>query len=291
MAKKRKRRKKNKKTADSSFIDEEENPPLARGEEIIDDDVFRLARSLHIRVNRTQFKEAGYICNTCQWPTKKVGVNGRNAMRAHLKKHVNERRARNHLLIYVWVGVMLVLGVLIFSADSRFDLGLSKILYQDLTWSDAAGPVLAGGSFLVASGFLGFEILYRKSPTKQRKTGYFVSVILTSAVLASEVVLAFDLAGIQINWFWFLSGFMPIASLAATRSEIAFTTLRRSRRQIRPQNYVRRYRAITEIGDDEVIELKHEIQKKFRNKELRLKKLKPWQKRALITLRILRWVE
>ena len=251
MAKKRRRRKKSKKPDDGFYVDGEESPQLAKGEEFLDDNVFRLAKLLGIRVKRALFKDAGYVCNTDQWVTNKVGANGRNAMRAHLKKHVNERRAE-----------------------------------QEFTWSDAAGPILVVASLLAAFGLLRFEILYGKNPTKQKKTGYFISLILASAVITSEVVLVSGLIDINIDWLWYLSGLIPIGALALTRSEFAFTSLHRSRRMIRSQKYVRLFRAITEHGDDEFMKIQDEIRQKIRNNEFSLKNLKPWQTRALNRLRI-----
>ena len=286
MAKKRRRRKKSKKPDDGFYVDGEESPQLAKGEEFLDDNVFRLAKLLGIRVKRALFKDAGYVCNTDQWVTNKVGANGRNAMRAHLKKHVNERRAENHLRIFFWAGVLLVLCVLILSADSKFDLRLSRFFQQEFTWSDAAGPILVVASLLAAFGLLRFEILYGKNPTKQKKTGYFISLILASAVITSEVVLVSGLIDINIDWLWYLSGLIPIGALALTRSEFAFTSLHRSRRMIRSQKYVRLFRAITEHGDDEFMKIQDEIRQKIRNNEFSLKNLKPWQTRALNRLRI-----
>ena len=286
MARKRRRSKKNKRPDDGFYLDDEGNEPLPKGEDFIDDNVFRLAKSLGVRVKRALFKDAGFACSKCGWQTTKLGLRGRNAMRAHLKRHVRDRRAKNHLRVYVWAALMLMFTVLVASIGLTLNPELVKTVIDRLDWSAAAGPILFGASLVAAFGLIGFEILYRKDPTKTWRVGYFISLVFTFAELASEAMMAFGVVGTHVAWPWYLSGLLPIIALSATRADFARTTLRHSRRELQPQSYFRRYRSITGEGDSEIMEIQTQIQSWKKEKQININDLKPWQIQALITLKI-----
>ena len=181
---------------------------------------------------------------------------------------------------------MLMFAVLVASIGLNLNPELVKTVIGRLDWSAAAGPILFGASLVVASGLIGFEILYGKNPTNPRKFGYFISVGFTLAVLVSEVVMVSGVIGTHVAWPWFLSGLLPIYALAATRAYFARTTLRHSRRELQPQSYFRRYRSITGEGDSEIMEIQTQIQSWKKEKQININDLKPWQIQALITLKL-----
>lgn len=111
-------------------------------------------------------------------------------MRAHLKKHLNTKRALNRLKYYVYLGLLLVLTALALSFRSDLDVGAAQSLVDDTDWAVMAGPTLPAFSIAAAIGLIAFEYLFRKRPTKRWWLGFRVSFGLTLAALASEVVLA-----------------------------------------------------------------------------------------------------
>ena len=55
------------------------------------------------------YKPVGFVCWECDFVSKKKGFPGRQALRAHLKKHKNERRAwQRPLILQTAVAVMLL---------------------------------------------------------------------------------------------------------------------------------------------------------------------------------------
>ena len=285
MAKKRRRKKKNRQQ-DGDFYDDAGNAPISKGEDIVDDFVFRLLKWLGIRIQRKLFRECGFECIECGWQTQKVGIRGRNAVRGHLKIHSNDRRAENHLRVYVWGGLLLVLIVAILSVVSELSLDLSRFTSAWFSWSAIAGPALAGTSILAAAGLIAFEQLYVRNTRRRWRIGYFVSLGLGVIVLLGEAVVASGVGRIHVDLPWLFSGLLPICALAVTRADFAVARLRRSRRGFPPKSYFRRYRAITADGDVEFMEVQTQVEEKIREGHFNTNRLEDWQKRALLTLKI-----
>ena len=288
MAKKRRRTKKKRSESDEEFFGDEANRPLAKGQDFIDEHVIRIARSLGLRIKGSLFKDAGFRCTTCMWTTSKTGTNGRNAMRAHLKKHLNTRRARNRLKRYVYLGLLLVLSALALSFRSDLDIGVAWSLVEGVDWAVMAGPSLLAFSIAAVAGLGTFEYLFRKRPTKRWWLGFRVSVVCALAVLASEVVLASGAAQVHVDWPWLLSGLLPTLALLGTLPDFGLTALRVSRRQLKPRSYIRRFKSITAVGDEQIYDVQWEISLRISKGEFDVRKLKKWQAQALITLGILK---
>ena len=288
LAKKRRGKKKKRSEVDGEVGDGEANSTLAKGTDFIDEHVIRLARSLGLRITRSLFKDAGFRCITCMWTTAKTGTNGRNAMRAHLKKHLNTKRALNRLKYYVYLGLLLVLTALSLSFRSDLDVGAAQSLVHDTDWAVMAGPTLPAFSIAAATGLIAFEYLFRKRPTKRWWLGFRVSFGLTLAALASEVVLASGAAQVHVDWPWLLSGLLPLYVLAGTLTDFALTTLRVSRRQLKPRSYITRFKSITADGDEQIFDIQYEIRLMIKKGQFDIQKIQRWQKQALIALGIVK---
>ena len=124
---------------------------------------------------------------------------------------------------------MLMLAVLVVSIGFSLNPELAKTVIDRLDWSATAGPILFGASLVAAFGLIGFEMFYRKDPTKTRRAGYFISLVFTFAVLAAEAMMAFGVVGTHVAWPWYLSGLLPMPAFSATRAGCARTTRRHSR--------------------------------------------------------------
>ena len=285
MAKNKRRRSKPKKQhQEDEYFDDEENQPLAKGTAIIDDYVLRLLRYLNIRIKRNLFKDYGYQCAQCEWVTSKSGINGRNAARAHSKKHKNEQRARNHMRIQFRFGVGLLLAILLMSAWSFAQPVIHDIPTGWLTTSTLTGLALLGTSLISAYFLVDFQSLYSHEPTKQRSDGYLAALTLGALVLIVEALFASGATPLGVPAAWLLSGVLPVAALAYTRSELGQAKLRNSRRERHSPKYIRRYIARTADGDAEHDDLHVNIQGMIRLKSFVPNYSKVWQRKALQTL-------
>ena len=60
--------------------------------------------------DKNLYKPSGYACQECKFISNKKGFAGRQALRAHLKKHKNERRAWQGPFIRQVLVVAIILG-------------------------------------------------------------------------------------------------------------------------------------------------------------------------------------
>jgi cation transport ATPase len=282
MAKKKRRRSKSKnKHQDEGYFDAEENQALAKGTSVIDDHVLRLIRHLNLRIKRSLFKDYGYQCTKCEWATKKTGINGRNAVRAHSKKHKNEQRALNHLRTQLWVGFGLLLAILLTSVWSLIAPAVPDIPTSWATTSTLIGMVLATTSFFSAYLLVNFQSLYSHDLRKHWSHGYLLALTAGVLVLIAEALLVSGPIPADVATPWLLSGALPVAALAYTRTGFGKAKLRASRRERRSTNYVRRYIARTSDGDAEYDVLSVKVKHLIRLKRFVPNYSKPWQWKAL----------
>jgi len=282
MAKKKRRRSKPKKEHQvDEYFDDEENQPLAKGTEIIDDYVLRLLRYLNIRIKRNLFKDYGYQCADCEWTTRKIGINGRNAARAHSKKHKNEQRALNHMRTQVWIGVRLLVAILLASVWSFIKPAIPDIPTGWLTPSTLTGPVLLGLSIISAYSVFEFQSRYSHDLNKQWRAGYYLSLSLGALVLIAEALLVLGVFPVDVPAPWLLSGVLPVVALVYTRSDLGEAKLRNSRRERRSTKYFRRYIARTADGDVEYDDLQLKIEGMIRLKSFVPNYSMAWQWKAL----------
>jgi hypothetical protein len=282
MAKKNRRRgKKKKQNIDEQYFDDEENIPLAKGEDIISDHVLHLLKILNIPIKRKLFKPFGFECVECEWITNKNNVPGRNAMRAHQKKHKNERRAQNHMLLLVWGGVILVFVIIVVAVTTRIEHIPVRISTLWLTPSTITGLVLAGASVLIAMVLIAFTQLHNLGQARIWRVGYFTAIGLGGLLLVVEALLASGLTEVDVAVPWLVSGLLPVVALAVARTEFANTKLLRSRRELKSPRYIRRYKAITADGDMEYMELQAEIGSVIRKRGLERKSFRPSQQKVL----------
>ena len=61
--------------------------------------------------DKSLYKPAGYKCRQCPFATKKKGFNGRQSLRAHIKKHKRESRAFWQPFIRQLVVVLIIVGL------------------------------------------------------------------------------------------------------------------------------------------------------------------------------------
>lgn len=79
------------------------------------------------------YKPGGFACLECNWRSKKRGFPGRQALRAHIKKHVNDRRSWQHplmrqILLLTLIAVITLCGVF------WLDLPLLTMVTAEASW-------------------------------------------------------------------------------------------------------------------------------------------------------------
>ena len=282
MEKKKRRRKKSKKRQQvDNYFDGGSNHTVAKGTVIIDDYVLRLLRHLNIRIRRSLFKEFGYRCAKCEWATRKNGINGRNAVRAHSKKHKNEQRALSHLRLLYGLGVILLLAILLTSAWSFVKPVIPDITTSWITPSMLTGSALLGISAISGFFMFGFQQLYSHELDQKWRGAYILALSIGALVLIAEALLVSGVVRISIPTPWLLSGAIPVVALAYTRGAIGKAKLRSSRRERRSTKYVRRYIARTADGDEEYDDLQLKISGMNRRTGPGRYYTKLWQRKGL----------
>lgn len=289
MAKKRRRRKKNRGQHDEGqFFDDEENATPARGQDYICEDGFKFLKLLGIRIRRSLFKPGGFRCTYCGFRTKKLATAGRNAMRAHHKKHLHDARAGRRLRLAVWLGVLLVMGATTYAIDSTFGIVIVESWGNDLSWDEHVGPALAGISIAISAVILAFAFLYTRKRRKRWQIAFNVSFALAFANILAQVAVVVDVVRLEVAWPWYLSGLLPLGALGLTRKKVGLTALNVSRRDVKPRHYIKMFKSITADGDMRIIEIQLEIEQMIREGRLDTSKLPRWQRLALVTLEILK---
>ena len=89
----------------------DKKPRTRRGSRVIDSRVLAAGKSHGL--DPDDFTEIGYSCRICGFATRKAGYPGRQSLRAHMKRHVRDRRSfMRPLLKQIAVLVLsLVLGI------------------------------------------------------------------------------------------------------------------------------------------------------------------------------------
>ena len=274
---------------DGEYFDEEGNASTTPGRDFIDEDGFRLAKLLGIRIPKSLFKPGGFRCSYCGFRTKKLGSAGRNSLRAHYKKHLNDARAGRHLRSAAWLGVLLMLCAPAFVIYSKFGAGAVEFWVGDLVREESVGPALAGASLASSTAMITSAYLYTRRHRKRWRIVFNTSLIPAFAVLLAQVALVSGVTQLDVAWYWLFSGFLPLFALTVTRKSVGLTALDVSRRDIKPRHYIRVFKAKTADGDSLLDDIYVEIRLMIRKGQINPQNLEWWQQQALVTLGVLKF--
>ena len=183
--------------------------------------------------------------------------------------------------VQLGLGLSLLLVTLLRSAWSLVGPVMPDIPTAWLTTSTLTGLALLGTSFISAYSLISFQGLYSHELKKQWSHGYYLALTTGTFVLIAEALLVSGPIPIDIAPPWLISGLLPLAALAYTRTEFGKAKLRESRRERRSTKYVRRYIARTADGDDEYDDLHVNIQGMIRLKSFIPNYSRAWQRKAL----------
>jgi hypothetical protein len=230
----------------SERFDSEETPSRAR--EVIDERVVKVADQFG--ATRDDFKVAGFTCRNCGYVTKKRGFNGRQALRAHLKRHVRERRAvLRPLFIQVAVAVLTLAIYLVapvvssnfLPMDEQIDVFSAYVLLPERSIEIA---VVAVPSIMVLAHWAAALKLDRAGRNKSRR---LTSVMLwtNSVMLPVAGIIASGALGTLLWPGWF-AGFLALwLSNMFLAPAVSRLKLGMARREYQPSGYAPLFRTVS----------------------------------------------
>ncbi len=216
---------------------DDETPKRTR--EIVDKRVVGAARQFG--ATREDFKDGGFSCNKCKWRTKKRGFSGRQALRAHLKRHVRERRSILRPLMVQAVVVLCAVSIYLFADEIPAEVApvdLDRIPVELSVDSELPAKVAAfaaPSTMLLAHWVVAFRFARSGRPRISRIASSVQMLndlaLLVAAAFASGVV------GVAI-WPGWLAGFLVLAgSNAYLAAALSRLRLDMKRREFQPSGY------------------------------------------------------
>ena len=238
----RKRSAKNKKRAKARDRDSERQEPK-RGEELVDKIVLR-SGYLH-GVRPSEFQEAGYACPGCDFRTLKRGDAGKQAMRAHSKRHVRDRRARRRQGYGLLVLLAVALAVAFAPAIAGFALLDGIDTGSVMGWSrvDIGGIALLVLSLLLVAALLISASQMLKTGRRGWSRKYSASLWATAFLVLAAAVSRWTVIE-TIHWPWLFSVLLPWSAALLTGSEVGMARLQVRRREFNPGNRLTLFRAV-----------------------------------------------
>lgn len=223
------------------------------GKEVVDEKVVKAGGIQGSSAD--DFSEAGYGCDQCDWTTKKRGNAGIQALRAHSKVHVRDRRAVIHtLIIQVMVLAVTVTAALLPNfvrfapstviADVRLlEVPVDAQLVVTVT---AAVSIL----FAVAIPFTGDRYLVTgKRPWWSRYT-WFTRFLMV--LMLSVAGLRWTETGHAIWLPWFTPVVLPWVFWLWIGRDVALTRLAVKRRAFKPRSQRKLMKSKNRITDDRI---------------------------------------
>jgi hypothetical protein len=279
-----KRNRKNRKSKNGPGF--EEVAGLAKGTRFIDQDLIDLSSRLGIRIQKALFGPGGFRCVRCGYSTAKRGTAGRNSLRGHHKGHLFEDNAgktmkRSILMVAVSMVAILLWSFLWESLEIIASDFFTKLEPSTLI---GAGYAISSILILIAVTIAASRLLDKYS--RNARLVFLVSLALTLALASLAMIMVSGQSNVAVDPLWFLFGFLPLMMAAFVARPIGLKHLQYRRRKLPPANYISRYKALTEAGDDIVDDMEIKIKRLIRTKKLTVDMLDHREKLALISLGI-----
>ena len=208
-----------------------------RGKELVDESLVKSGAIPGTSID--DFSEGGYACHKCDWTTSKKGRAGLQALRAHTKRHVRDRRAIVNT--FVIQTVVVVIAVMVALSPSFIWLVpttlTSEIRLLDIP-VDAELIVAATATvsilLAVAIPFTGNR--YFVTGRRHWLSRYTWLVRLLAALMWSVAGLRWLAGGQDIWWPWFTPILLPWVVSLWAGYKVALTRLTVRRREFQPQS-------------------------------------------------------
>lgn len=259
---------------------------VAKGTRYIDKDLIALCRRLGIKFRMSLFGPGGFRCIRCGFPTAKRGTAGRNAMRAHHKAHLNEDKAGKTLKRSVIIVAGVLAGTLLWRIVSEYFVSAVAVWLDDLEPATliGAGYALASIFTFISLNVSAGRLYYRHS--ERNRLFFYISLTIAVglAMLAVAGILLADV--VRINPLWYLCVLPSLLMAADVSKPLGLRRLRYRRRKVPSANYILRYKALTEVGDEAAEDIQHKISTLIRRKRLKIDTLSDREKLALAAIGI-----
>ncbi len=263
-----------------SYDDESYKPE--RGKEILDEVIIDAGGIPGVA--KTDFVESGYTCTKCDWSTRKTKIKGIQALRAHWKRHVRDRRAiRNSYLLHV---VVLAVVLLIGSSPTLFDESLANSRLNDYSlgirvYADIFGKLIATISTALAVILLFVWNRYRTTGRRKWSPIYRWTERLWITFLISVAVMMWTDYGRGPELIWMASALLPWSASVVVRTGVAKTRIALVRREFIPKNQLKLLRAKDSETDSIIRRRRRGLKQRIRDGRVKLPDIGRTQKEFL----------
>lgn len=225
---------------------------IERGKELLDEEA--IGSGLFDGVPAPKLKEVGLACPECGYGTTKRGSAAVQAMRAHSKRHVRDRRGRTRQarwLLY-FLAAALVVALLPKRISSPLVVELELSLNAGDRHIDVVGPALMLCSVLAAIAVLTAWSNYLATGRRRWSSRYTFAVYLALVPMLVAVVSRWTEPGGAVSWLWLLATLLPWTIALLTGPGVARTRLTVRRREFVPAIRLRLFRSIDKFTDAKI---------------------------------------
>ena len=255
-----------------SYDDDESKPE--RGSEILDEPMINSGSIPGI--TKADFVDAGFSCPTCNWTSKKKGLSGTQAIRAHSKRHVNDRRSisNSHLLHIAVLSIGLLLGAIPKFAPASL-LSDWQSFYQPYI------PIPVGtfvGTMAAISLILALTILIISGEyVETGRRWWFHAYRLVERIWITYFIFVGALMwtdiGQAVETYWMIPALMPWSASVLVRVGVAKTRVNVSRREFKPRNQIKLLRAKEHLTDWQIRKYTGRLRKGIQDGRIKLPEL------------------
>jgi hypothetical protein len=244
-----------------------------KGKEIVDEE---LVKKRQIKGAKTSdFSDGGFGCSKCVWQTPRKGTSGVQALRAHSKVHVRDRRA----VVNTFLAQALVLAIAIVIALAPM---LLQSLFPDVETAirvhvpidaELVISMTVVTLVLLTVSILLFGHQYIMTGKRQWWPRYIWSVRLLKIFIWVVTSSRWLASSQEIWWPWLMMALVPWAAWVLIGSVVASTRLAVNRGTYDPRNQRKLLKSKNEITDQRIVIFRRKIELNIRNGLIVLGKL------------------
>ena len=223
-----------------------------KGKEIVDEDLVKSRAIKGARAN--SFSDGGFGCSDCAWKTPKKGMSGIQALRAHSKVHVRDRRAVVNT--YIVQATVLIVSIVLAITPMLLQISLSDVV-SDIRFYDSVATELIVLTTAVVSIFVAVSVLHSGDQftvkgKRRWRSMYTWSIRLLMVFMLLVASLSW-LEARQHAWLlWFAPILIPWAAWLSIGTGVARTRLTVRRGVFKPRNQRKLLRSKNKLTDHRV---------------------------------------
>ncbi|WP_342841547.1 hypothetical protein [Candidatus Lucifugimonas marina] len=249
-----------------------------KGKEIIDETLVKGGAIKGAKYD--DFSEAGYMCDHGDWSTPKKGNSGIQALRAHSKIHVRDRRAVVNTLIVqaaaLVIAIMIALSPLLTGLATSDEIGKTRPYAPIDTKLLFAGTATA--SVLITTAILFTGYWYSVTGKRRWWSRYKWAVRVLVALMWSVAGTGWSNAEHGLSSLWMIPVLAPWGSWFLIGYDVALTRLAVRRHKFKPRNQRKLLKSKSKITDQRVSIFRRSVERGIRNGQIVLDKLSSTQR-------------